>query len=214
MKSKTIQKWQKVLMNPPEEYVEFFKVEEDFLKKNIKKEDVVLDIGCGNGRVMKILSGISKKVYGIDNDESAVELCKDNLKGFENVEVSLQDAEKINFKDGFFDVVICSEVFVNFGKTKFKILSEIKRVLKENSFLILNVYNEKALEKRLKMYKEHGYPFIKSVDEENGTVIFDGGVVSEQYSEEQITKILEDAGFEIQELIKTKIFYLIKAKKK
>ena len=213
MESKTINTWNNVVKNASESYKEYFKEEEKFLRNNISKKDVVLDIGCGTGRTILTISSISKKVIGIDNDEDAVQRGKENIKDLKNTEIFLEDAEKTHFGDNAFDIIFIGLTFVNFGETKFKILNEINRILKDNGKLIFSVYNENALEERLKIYKRDDKD-LKI--EKNGKVIFSFGqeTISEQFSEEEITQILNESGFKISEIKKGGIFYLIKAQKR
>jgi len=208
MESKTINYWEQVEKNPTESYKEFFDAEKKFLKENVLKNSVVLDVGCGTGELMKLLSPIVKKITGIDNDENAIKRCKENLKGLDNVEIFLEDAEKMHFKDNSFDVIICmGTTFDNFGKTKTKILLEIKRLLKNNGIFIFSVYNENALEERLKIYNKYWKDFV---NKREGVIVYKE-VISEQFSKEQITSILKEADFKILDIVKGGIFYLIKA---
>lgn len=211
MKSITIQAWEKLERNPPESYKEFFTEERKFLEKNILKDSIVLDVGCGDGRMIKFFSKICKKVINIDNDKNAFEKCKENSKQLNNVEIFLEDAENMHFQDKELDVVCCIGTFCNFGETKHKILLEMKRVLKENGILIITIYNENALEERLKIYEK--YTPGEFINKGNGTILYKNGVISEQFSEEQIRKILREASFDVEEVIKGGIFYLVKCRK-
>jgi 2-polyprenyl-6-hydroxyphenyl methylase/3-demethylubiquinone-9 3-methyltransferase len=212
MKSRTFSGWTKTIENPPEGYKKAFDKEEEFLLENVPKDTIVLDVGCGFGRVMKLLAPQAKKIIGIDNDKKAIEDAKKYLKGFDNIEVFFEDAEKMHFEDKSFGVVLCvGATPVNFGETKKKIYSEIRRVLKNKGLFLTSVYNENALEDRLITYRNYYEGDFKI--KENGTVVF-GEFISEQYSKEKITKILKENGFEILEIIKEGIFYIIKTKKK
>ena len=213
MESKTIDYWEKLIQNPPENFKNDLVKEEKFLKNNLSKKDVVLDIGCGTGRTMKILNGLCKEIIGVDNDIEAIKRCKENIKMLTNVKIILEDAEKMNFSDNFFDkIIISGTTFGNFGDTWDKILFEIKRVLKPEGVFLFSIYNENALKNRLKVYER--YNKGEFTIEKKGKVVFTKGFVSEQFSEKEIRKILEKTGFEIEEIRKEKIFYLIKCRKR
>ena len=49
-KGSNIEWWEKALINLPESYINWFKEEGDFLRKNIYKDSSVLEVGCGEGR--------------------------------------------------------------------------------------------------------------------------------------------------------------------
>lgn len=210
MESKTINLWDEMMKNPNKSFKRYKDKEEKFIKENISKGDTVLDLGCGTGRTIKIIAPLCKEVIGIDNDEEAVERGQDNIKELNNSKLILEDAEETNFSDNYFDKIFIGLTFVNFGDTKTKILSEIKRILKKDGKLIFSVYNENSLNARLENYEKYDKGNYK-VDEK-GNLEFTYGAVSEQFTKEQITEILEQAGFEILDIDKEDIFYLIKAK--
>jgi ubiquinone/menaquinone biosynthesis C-methylase UbiE len=104
---------------------------------------------------------------GIDNDEKAINKCKKKIAKLDNVRIFLEDAEKTHFQDAEFDIATMIGTFCNLGETKSKVLLETKRVLKDNGILILTIYNENALEERLKLYKKLGhYNFSKKATEQ------------------------------------------------
>jgi len=211
MKSRTFGGWDKTTKKAPEGYKIAFAKEEEFLLENVPKDSVVLDIGCGNGRILKLLATHVKKIIGIDNDPNAIESSKEALKDFPNVEIYFEDAEKMHFDDKSFDVVVCAGATpVNFGDTEERIYSEIKRVLKNEGLFLTSVYNEDALDDRIITYDNY-YEGDYEV-KEGGLVVFKD-FVSYQYTKEQITEILENNGLNILEIIKQGIFYIVKAKK-
>ncbi len=209
MKSITSSDWEKVKKNPTESFKRFFIREKEFLEKNISENSLILDIGCGAGDIDKFLSDKVRKIVSIDNDKDALDKFKLNTKNNPNIEILFMDAENLRFGEETFDIIIMmGTTFCNLGNTKNKILSEIKRVLKVNGFFIFSIYNEDALDKRLEIYKK----YWKGFQQKNGTIFYKD-IISEQFSKEEITDILEDAGFRINEITKGEIFYLIKASK-
>jgi len=211
MESRTINPWDKMIKNPPEGIREYLVKEKEFLTKNITKNDMVLEIGCGTGRTVEILSKISRRVIAIDNDEEAVKKAKQKTKLLDNVEIILEDGEKTNFDDKTFDAVFIGMTFPNFDKTRDKILHEIRRTLKDKGVLLFSAYNENSLSERLLNYETHdkGNYEVK----ENGRIEFNFGAVSEQFSKEQIIDILENNKLKPLEIVKLKTTYLVKASK-
>ena len=213
MESRTVDVWEQTTKNPPKEYEEYFVKEKEFLKENLSESSVALDIGCGTGRTIKELAPFIKRFVGIDNDRTAIESSERNLKNIDNVEVFFEDAESMNFKDQTFNIIFIGLTFCNFAESKENILSEIRRILKDDGYLIFSVFNEDSLGVRKKTYKEYkgGYTVL---DEEKGKVRFDAdGGISEQFSREEIIDILHKAKFKIIEIKKDSLSYLIKARK-
>jgi trans-aconitate 2-methyltransferase len=62
-------------------------------------KEIIMDAGCGSGRITKILSEIVPigKVYAIDNDENMIDKAKNNLKDFKNVIIIKSNLLDIDF---------------------------------------------------------------------------------------------------------------------
>jgi ubiquinone/menaquinone biosynthesis C-methylase UbiE len=102
--------------------------------------------------------------------------------------------------------------FGNFGKNKYKILREMKRVAKNNGKIILSVYSEKALPERIKGYKKVGVK-IKKITKE-GTVYTKEGFILEQFSKRKIKEIFKKAGLNAKITELNQISYICKATKR
>lgn len=94
---------------------------------NIKKNNFVLDLGCGDGLNIHILRKMGvKKIWGVDISKKLLTEAKKNnprTKFFKG------SAESLPFRDNTFDVVLVDSVFHHIMDYK-KSLKEIKRVLK------------------------------------------------------------------------------------
>lgn len=186
----------------------------NFLIKNIKKNALVLEVGCGDGRSLKDLIEITKNLVGIDHDETAVNDAKRNLKNIKNAKILLADGKNIPFKDKTFDAVLCMTTFANFYDEKYIILSEMKRVLKDEGNIFISVYSEDALEERLKAYKQANLNIKKILHK--GTVIFDDFGIdgfSEQFSKKELKSIFKKANLKVLEINKSSIAYICKLSK-
>lgn len=121
----------------------------DFLQKYylkpiracIKPRDLILDIGCGIGRISFWLAKTGAKVIGVDiapnNIAIATKLAKE--KGINNLEFKIEDARKLSFTNNTFDWVfsitclcsLSSEEELSNG------IREAIRVLKPGGFFVL-----------------------------------------------------------------------------
>lgn len=121
----------------------FFSQNEDvgtrFIKQMLPnlKGKIVLDLGCGEGKDIKLYEGLgAKHVYGIDSSEFMVSRAKKTSKIPENI--FLGEIEKIPFKDSFVDVVVGRYSF-HYVENFDHAYKEIFRVLKPGGVLILIV---------------------------------------------------------------------------
>lgn len=115
---------------------------------NIKEGERILDLGCGDGYYLHILSNtkIKLSLVGSDFDPPALEAAKRNLKG-KKIPLHFGDLmKKLPFKDNYFDKIVMSEVAEHLPDD-IKCLKEVRRVLKPGGILCLTVPN-------------HKYPFL------------------------------------------------------
>jgi SAM-dependent methyltransferase len=109
----------------------------------------VLDVGCGNGNtVLKIAKRVSPngKAVGIDFSKEGIAKAKKKAValGLDKVtEFRVADAEKLPFKDNYFDAVI-SECVVCLTPNKQKVLAEKARVLKPGGKIVMHDVISKA----------------------------------------------------------------------
>jgi len=212
--SKNIDYWESLLREMPATYKKSLDKENDYLIKNITKNSKVLEVGCGGGRSLNQLLCKTENIVGIDNDKKAVDLAKNNLRGHPKIKLIKCEARKLPFKANSFDFVICMTTFANFGKEKFKILSEMKRTVKPRGSIIMSVYANNAFKERMKIYKKLKIPLQKIV----GTTVFlkeENGrhVISEQFSKAELTGIFNRAKLRVIEIKRIGILYACKLKK-
>ena len=100
---------------------------------NKKKNNIILDAGCGTGLLMKKLSNFGE-IWGIDTSSEALKLAKKN-----NItKIKKASVEKIPFKDNRFDAIVSIDVLYHREvKNDLAALIEFKRVLKPGGILII-----------------------------------------------------------------------------
>ena len=81
---------------------QIFLLDEDILNKivsiaNLKKADVVLEIGAGEGNLTKKLAERVERVYAIEEDEELAKKLRKNLEEMDNVIIIVGNALKIKF---------------------------------------------------------------------------------------------------------------------
>src|SRR5712671_1300090 len=80
----------------------------------IGKNDVVLEIGCGVGRVGKVVAPLCRKWIGCDVASNMLSLTAKRLKDLSNVElVEISGYDLSGVADASVDVVYCTVVFMH-----------------------------------------------------------------------------------------------------
>ena len=93
-----------------------------------QKRHKVLEIGFGEGKLLKKLAPVVDQVVGVEPKEELVTSTRTRLK-LENLELRNAVAENLPFDDAIFDQVVCSYSYHEFSDGR-KALTEIWRVLK------------------------------------------------------------------------------------
>lgn len=107
----------------------------------------LLDVGCGSGRWLMEMRERGWTVEGVDFDENAVKLARQN-----GLKVECGSLEQQNYPDVYFDAVTLNHV-IEHVPDPVRTLSECARVLKPEGKLVLFTPNNTSLSHRL--FKEY-----------------------------------------------------------
>lgn len=124
----------------------------DFLKNYVSAGEKLLDIGCGNGRLIELFQDKDIEYFGLDNSENLIRIAK---KKYPEYTFQVADALNLPFPDNYFDKVYSIAVLHHIPSKglRMQFLKEAKRVLKANGFLVLTVWklnNFKVIYRRIK----------------------------------------------------------------
>ncbi|EIJ81332.1 putative glycosyltransferase [Bacillus methanolicus PB1] len=105
---------------------------------NLVKENVVLDIACGEGYGSDLIANHAKFVYGIDIDQETVEHASNKYKR-DNLQFKNASVVKIPLKDHSLDVVVSFETIEHVNEHEQHLfLKEVKRLLKNDGIFIIS----------------------------------------------------------------------------
>ena len=166
--------------------------------KNLKGK-TVLDIGFGIGWLTNELQKKAKKVYGIELSKTSLKLSNYRFRNCKNVSLKIASAEKIPFKDNFFDFITSYGV-LHHAENDDNCFNEIHRVLKpgRKCFLMLyrkggpkywwsKLFRQGILKGGLYKHNFNIEKFIHSVTDTHGLVT-KGAPLSRHYTRKQLKK--------------------------
>lgn len=105
-----------------------------------KKNEKLLDLGCGWGTFCFILASQCKQLVGIDFSKKSIDLCNKELKksNYKNIRFIKADAKKTGLATESFDVIIAADLFEHlYPKDSDKVITECSRVLKKGGKLVI-----------------------------------------------------------------------------
>lgn len=153
------------------------------LQRHIYGHEIVLDIGCGDGRLTSLLAGRVCQVIGLDHQILPLLFAR-LLIQTENVALMQHDLVlgSLPLASGCLDMVSAFDVIEHISTNALTtVLQEIKRVLKPGGKFVLTTPNKDNLRSRfwgLRVSRKHYF----------------------ELNPRQLTQLLEDAGFRIVEM--------------
>lgn len=133
-------------------FIEKLRLKKIIWAARLRKDDIVLDLGCGEGFLISLMPADVKRIVGVDISRTALERAgKEVLKERKNVTLQWGNAEDLNF-DKEFDKIICSEMLEHVPHPK-KVMAEICESLKDDGVLIISVPDEKRIQCVMKIAK-------------------------------------------------------------
>ncbi|MEA2092915.1 MAG: class I SAM-dependent methyltransferase [Patescibacteria group bacterium] len=160
-----------------------------FMFNYSKKNEKILDLGCGNGRFSKYLQ--ETDYTGVDFSEKMIEEAK---KRFPDKKFIVANVLNLPFEDNYFDKIYSVAMIHQIPSHKYRLeaLLEIKRVLKPNGQLLATVWNPKKKAVRT--------PPPHSFEREDGKDVF---LKRERYyylfKRGELSALAKEAGFKVKE---------------
>ena len=187
----------------------FFWRELEHLNKFIKNDDKILDIGCGNGRLLNLFESKKIDYTGIDSSKELIEIAKKN----HSRERTFLHANALSlpFPDKTFDTIFSIAVLHHVPSKKFRtcFVTEASRVLKPKGTLILTVWNIR----QWRFLKTHLLHIIKKIigrsDLDFGDTIISFGQKKRgryvhAFSKRSLRRLLKKNGFTVSSIKEAK----------
>ncbi|WP_299436330.1 methyltransferase domain-containing protein [uncultured Aquimarina sp.] len=143
-------------------------------KKDGSKEWVVMDLGCGDGEMLRQLAnvfekkGIKVRLIGIDNNDKCLSQARNLSTPYKNIEFYNKNIMNLTKENFYCDIVICTLTLHHFKD------EEIKKVLKKSMELVSEIVIINDIHRnRLSYYlfKVFSYFFIKGYIAKNDGLV-------------------------------------------
>lgn len=168
----------------PPKVLAYLQGEIDFVLSRVSANDIVLELGCGYGRVLREIAPHVRRICGIDTSMPSLHLARQFVHGWPIIHDGLDthptmnggspichlaamDAVNLGFPDATFDVVFCIQNGISaFHVDQQKLIGEALRVTRKGGMVLFSSYAESFWEDRLDWFRlqaTHG--LIGEIDE-------------------------------------------------
>ena len=183
----------------PPRVQQYFEAEINTVSKRINPSDVVLELGCGYGRVLEKLLPRTKNLFGIDVSYESLLYGTNEFLPSTDCLLMVMDGIALGLKYDKFDFVFCIQNGISaFDVNPKSLIKEALRVTKPGGRLLFSSYSHKFCNDRLKWFElqaKHG--LIGEIDDDltgNGIIVCKDGFRATTFSQtdfEMLTSNLE-----------------------
>lgn len=138
----------------PPRVQQYLDAEMKFVLERIRPGDLILELGCGYGRIIPTLASKAHYVVGIDNSIASLVYGQTFLRNTPNCLLIQMDAARLSFIDKTFDVVVCIQNGISAFHTDQKpLMRESVRMTKHGGTILFSSYSEKFWDHRLEWFR-------------------------------------------------------------
>lgn len=203
----------------PPRVKQYLEAEIDFVLDKIEPSSLVLELGCGYGRVLKRLAAKAETVIGVDTSLISLHLAYESIGKAPSCYLFVMNAVSLGFYDRQFDVVACIQNGISaFNVDQGKLIEEAMRVTRPGGIALFSSYSERFWDDRLEWFRlqsERG--LIGEIDDNatgNGIIICKDGFKASTVSPKDFISLTSDLDIDaiITEVNDSSIFYEIRVK--
>lgn len=197
----------------PPRVKQYLAAEIQYIIEQVEGYHLVLELGCGYGRVMKPVSHDVDTMVGIDTSIHSLTYGQDYLSEVKNWYLLAMDASRLGFSHGTFDAVLCIQNGLSAFRVDSALLArESLRVTRPGGLLLYSSYSPKFWDHRLEWFclqAQHG--LIGEIDESrtgNGVIVCKDGLHLTSVTESQFVKLFssKDTRVATEEIDESSVF--------
>jgi SAM-dependent methyltransferase len=198
---------------------QYLRADIDHAVEQIRSGAVVLELGCGYGRVLGSISQRAGQAIGIDTSLASLMMARERLAGQDNVGLALMDASHLAFGRGVFDLVICVQNGISaFHVDQRRLILESIRVTRPGGTVLFSSYTERFWDHRLEWFRIQSQAgLLGEIDQEKsrpGRIVCRDGFIATTVSPERFRELTDGlpVRVEIVEVDGSSLFCQIRVK--
>jgi len=124
-----------------------------YLEGRLSPDDLILDLGCGDGRHSALLARQARAVVGVDHQQLPLQYARLLIQR-DNVALSRADGLRLPLASGAFHGIVCLDVIEHLPEEKVAaLLKEMQRVLVPGGWVLLTTPNRTSLYNRIRGHR-------------------------------------------------------------
>lgn len=181
---------------------QYLEAEVQHVLGRIRVNDLVLELGCGYGRIFPEFAAKAKCVVGIDTSISSLRYGRELLDPAYGCIFAASQAAQICFPDLVFDVVVCVQNGISaFHVDQRALICESIRVTKRGGVILFSSYSEKFWYDRMQWFRlqaEAG--LLGAIDEEktkDGVIVCKDGFTATSVSADRFLQLTDNLDVDV-----------------
>lgn len=173
----------------------YLEAEIAYVLERIRPSSLVLELGCGYGRVMKRLAAKACQVVGIDTSRDSLLMAREYVNLGDSCQFVQMNAAALGFRDRCFDLVACIQNGISaFNIDRRTLIHEAIRVTRSGGTVLFSSYSERFWTHRLEWFQaqaQHG--LIGPIDEQatgGGVIVCKDGFRATTVSPDEFSSLL------------------------
>ncbi len=196
---------------------QYLDAELNYVIQNLHPDDLVIELGCGYGRVLPKISAKVKFAVGIDISLSSLILGGKMFPDIQNCFFSQMNAVKLAFQDHTFDAVVCIQNGISaFHINQKDLIRECIRITKPKGTVFFSSYSEKIWKHRLEWFQmQSDAGLLGEIDYEktiDGNIVCKDGFSATTMNEDkfnQLTSDIKNINVITEEVDESSIFFRV-----
>jgi len=154
----------------------YLEAEVDFVLQKTSSSMIVLELGCGYGRVLRRLIPQVRSAVGVDTSFPSLRMARGFLGRTDSLHLAQMDAVHLGFRDRTFDMTICIQNGISaFGTDQERLFAEAVRVTRSGGAALFSSYADAFWADRLQWFEiQSAHGLIGTIDYQatgNGTIV-------------------------------------------
>ncbi len=175
-KALSAERLKRVYETAPPRIQQYLDSEIEYVLSKLSSDGIVLELGCGYGRVLGRLAARARCAVGIDTSRESLMLAREELRFAPNCRLLQMDAASLGFQGGSFDLTACVQNGISaFHVDGRQLIGEAVRVTKPGGLVLFSSYADAFWNERLAWFRlQADMGLVGEIDEAstgNGVIV-------------------------------------------